>query len=235
MEVYYYDSTEKLALGNARRCRSLEELLGVADIISLHVDGRRDNVNMIGPPQFAAMKDRAVFLNLSRGHVVDLDALAEAMRSGKVMGAAVDVFPEEPNANGEAFAAPLQGLPNVILTPHIGGSTEEAQEAIADFAADRLLGFVERGDTSFAVNFPNVQLPEVRGAHRLLHVHENRPGMMAGINRVLADFGANILAQHLRTNESVGYVVTDIDREDSAHVTDALRTLPGTIRFRTLY
>jgi D-3-phosphoglycerate dehydrogenase len=235
MEVYYFDFTEKLALGNARRCRTLDELLAVADIISLHVDGRAENTRMIGAEQFAAMKDRVVFLNLSRGHVVDLEALAGALRSGKVLGAAVDVFPEEPNANGQAFSAPLQGLANVILTPHIGGSTEEAQEAIADFASERLLGFLERGDTSFSVNLPNVQLPEVRGAHRLLHVHENRPGLMAGINRVLADYGANILAQHLRTNDAVGYVVTDIDRADNPQVTDALRTLPGTIRFRTLY
>ena len=236
LEVYYFDHGEKLALGNARKCRSLDELLGVADIVSLHVDGRPENRNMIGAAQFAAMKDRVVFLNLSRGHVVDLDALADAIRSGKVLGAGVDVFPEEPNANGEPFGpSPLQGLPNVILTPHIGGSTEEAQEAIAGFATDRLLGFLERGDTSFAVNLPNVQLPEVKGAHRLLHIHENRPGLLAAINGALAAHGANVLAQYLRTSELVGYAVSDIDLDYPPELIAALRDIPGTIRFRTLY
>ena len=235
LEVYYYDRAEKLSLGNARKCRSLGELLAVADIVSLHVDGREENRGLIGAAEFAAMKDRAVFLNLSRGHLVDLEALAEAIGSGKLLGAAVDVFPEEPNVNGDAFASPLQGLANVILTPHVGGSTEEAQEAIAEFAAERLLGFLERGDTSFSVNLPNVSLSEVTGAHRLLHIHENRPGLLAAINGALAQHGANILAQVLRTNEAVGYSVTDIDREHDPALTDALRAVPGTLRFRTLY
>jgi D-3-phosphoglycerate dehydrogenase len=235
LEVYYYDVQEKLALGNARKCRSLHELLGCVDIISLHVDGRRENTGMIGPAEFEAMRDQAVFLNLSRGHLVDLEALAGALRSGKVLGAAVDVFPEEPHSNGHDFATPLQGLPNVILTPHVGGSTEEAQEAIGEFAANRLLGFLERGDTSFSVNLPNVSLSEVAGAHRLLHIHENRPGLLAAINGALAVHGANILAQYLRTNETVGYSVTDIDHEDAPDLTAALRAIPGTVRFRTLY
>ena len=236
LEVHYFDPVEKLALGNARKCRTLDELLGVADIVTLHVDGRKENTNLMGREQFAAMKDKSFFLNLSRGHVVDIEALAEALRSGKLLGAGVDVFPDEPHANGEPFGpTPLQGLSNVILTPHIGGSTEEAQEAIAGFATDRLLGFLERGDTSFSVNLPNVQLAEVRGAHRLLHIHENRPGVLAAINRALAEHGANILAQHLRTNDAVGYVVTDIDQEYDPELIDALKAAPGTIRFRTLY
>ena len=235
LEVYYYDLQEKLSLGNARKCRSLGELLGQVDIVSLHVDGRRENANLIGAAEFAAMRDRVVFLNLSRGHLVDLPALADAVRSGKVLGAAVDVFPEEPHANGGEFTTPLQGLPNVILTPHVGGSTEEAQEAIGEFAADRLLGFLERGDTSFSVNLPNVSLTEVAGAHRLLHIHENRPGLLAAINGALAGHGANILAQYLRTNETVGYSVTDIDHDDAPELTAALRAIPGTVRFRTLY
>ena len=235
LEVYYYDPVEKLALGNARKCRTLGELLAVADIVSLHVDGRAENTSLIGPAEFEAMKDGVLFLNLSRGHVVDVQALADAIRSGKVLGAAVDVFPEEPEADNEAFSSPLQGLPNVILTPHVGGSTQEAQAAIADFAADRLLAFIERGDTTLSVNLPQVQLPEVRGAHRLLHVHENRPGLLAAINRVLADHGANILAQYLRTNEQVGYVVTDIDLEYPPELVAALKATPGTLRFRTLY
>jgi D-3-phosphoglycerate dehydrogenase len=167
--------------------------------------------------------------------VVDVAALADAVRSGKVAGAGVDVYPEEPDGNGEPFDTPLRGLANVIITPHIGGSTAEAQEAIADFAADRLLGFLHRGDTGFSVNLPTVELPEVRGAHRLLHVHENRPGLLAAVNGVLAERGANILAQYLRTNESVGYVVTDVDRDHAPDLAAALRAVPGTLRFRTVY
>lgn len=235
LEVHYFDTAEKLALGNARRHRSLGELLEAVDIVSLHVDGRAENRGLIGAAEFAAMKDGVVFLNLCRGPVVDVHALAEAVRSGKVAGAAVDVFPEEPDGNGDPFSTPLQGLPNVILTPHIGGSTAEAQAAIADFAADRLLGFLDRGDTAFSVNLPAVELPEVRGAHRLLHVHENRPGLLAAVNGVLAERGANILAQYLRTNETVGYVVTDVDRDHELDLPAALRAIPGTLRFRSVY
>ena len=235
LEVYYYDPVEKLALGNARKCRTLRELLAVAEIVSLHVDGRAENTALIGAAELETMRDGVVFLNLSRGHVVDVHALADAVRRGKVAGAAVDVFPEEPEANELPFESPLQGLPNVILTPHVGGSTQEAQEAIADFATERLLGFMERGDTTLSVNLPQVQLPEVRGAHRLLHLHRNQPGVLAAINRALAEHGANILGQYLRTNELVGYAVTDIDQADAPELTAALRAAPGTLRFRTLY
>jgi D-3-phosphoglycerate dehydrogenase len=235
LEVHYFDTAEKLALGNARKRRSLHELLGEVDIVSLHVDGRAENRNLLGPAEFAALRPGALLLNLSRGHVVDHRALAQAVRSGRLAGAAIDVFPEEPDSNGEAFDSVLRGLPNVILTPHIGGSTAEAQEAIAEFAADRLLGFLHRGDTGFAVNLPNVELPEVRGAHRLLHVHENRPGLLAAVNGVLADRGANILAQYLRTDERVGYVVTDVDRDHAPDLIAALRAVPGTLRFRSVY
>ena len=235
LEVHYFDTAEKLALGNARKRRSLHELLGEVDVVSLHVDGRAENRNLMGPAEFAALRPGALLLNLSRGHVVDHEALAEAVRSGRLAGAAIDVFPEEPDSNGEAFESVLRGLPNVILTPHIGGSTAEAQEAIAEFATDRLLGFLHRGDTGFAVNMPNVELPEVRGAHRLLHVHENRPGLLAAVNGVLADRGANILAQYLRTDERVGYVVTDVDRDHAPDLIAALRAVPGTLRFRSVY
>ena len=235
MTVIFHDVAEKLALGNARKQRSLDELLAAADVVTLHVDGREANTALIGPEQLARMKPGALLLNLSRGHVVDVEALAEALRTGRLGGAAVDVFPDEPGANGEAFSSPLQGLPNVILTPHVGGSTEEAQEAIAEFVTDRLLGFLERGDTGYAVNLPQVQLPEVAGAHRLLHVHENRPGVLAAINRALAESGANILGQYLRTDERVGYAVTDVNAEAEKALTDALRAVPGTLKFRTVY
>jgi len=235
MAVIYYDLAEKLSYGAARRARTLAEVLQGADVVSLHVDGRPENQHLIGRAELALMKPGALLLNLSRGHVVDVQALAEALGEGRLGGAGVDVFPNEPAANGEAFDTPLRGLPNVILTPHVGGSTEEAQAAIADFATERLLGFLHRGDTTFSVNLPNVQLSEVSGAHRLLHIHRNRPGVLAGINRVLAEHGLNILAQHLKTSEELGYVITDVDRDYPREATAALKTLPETLRFRVLH
>jgi len=235
MRVIFHDLSERLALGNARRMRSLDALLAEADVVSLHVDGRKDNADVIGAAQFAKMKPGALFLNLSRGHVVDVDALAEAVTSGRIAGAAVDVFPEEPRTNADPFASPLQGLKNVILSPHIGGSTEEAQEAIAEFAAERLLGYLNRGDTTFCVNLPNVQLAEVSRAHRLLHIHRNQPGVLAELNRALSSAGLNILGQHLKTDERTGYVITDVDRDYDPEVLKVLRDLPGTVRFRMLH
>ena len=235
MRVIFHDLSERLALGNARRMRSLDALLAEADVVSLHVDGRKDNADVIGAAQFAKMKPGVLFLNLSRGHVVDVDALAEAVKSGRVAGAAVDVFPEEPRTNADPFASSLQGLKNVILSPHIGGSTEEAQEAIAEFAAERLLGYLNRGDTTFCVNLPNVQLAEVSRAHRLLHIHRNQPGVLAELNRALSAAGLNILGQHLKTDERTGYVITDVDRDYDPEVLKVLRDLPGTVRFRMLH
>jgi D-3-phosphoglycerate dehydrogenase len=235
MRVIFHDLSERLALGNARRMRSLDALLAEADVVSLHVDGRKDNADVIGAAQFARMKPGVLFLNLSRGHVVDVDALAEAVKSGRVAGAAVDVFPEEPRTNADPFDSHLRGLKNVILSPHIGGSTEEAQEAIAEFAAERLLGYLNRGDTTFCVNLPNVQLAEVSRAHRLLHIHRNQPGVLAELNRALSAAGFNILGQHLKTDERTGYVITDVDRDYDPEVLKVLRDLPGTVRFRMLH
>jgi D-3-phosphoglycerate dehydrogenase len=235
MRVVYFDVAEKLALGNARRCRSLNELLEISDFVSLHVDGRPENKNLIGREEIARMPDGAILLNLSRGHIVDVQALSDALRSGKLGGAGVDVFPEEPSGNDEPFESVLKGAPNLILSPHIGGSTEEAQAAIGEFASERLLGFLHRGDTTFSVNLPNVQLPEVRGAHRLLHIHKNQPGVMAGINKVVAEHGLNILAQSLKTREDAGYVITDVDQGYDRAALDALRAIPGTLRVRLVY
>jgi D-3-phosphoglycerate dehydrogenase len=235
MRVVFFDLEEKLALGNAQRLRSLEALLDQSDVVTLHVDGRRENTTLFSADQLARMKPGAILLNLSRGHVVDVDALAAALKSGRLGGAAVDVFPEEPVANSDGFVSPLQGLPNVILTPHIGGSTEEAQEAIAEFAAERLLGFVNRGDTTFAVNLPNVRLSEVSGAHRLLHIHRNQPGVLAAINRALAEGGLNILGQHLKTDERTGYVIVDVEGDYDPEALDGLRAVDGALRFRVLY
>lgn len=235
MRVVFHDLSERLALGNARRLRSLDQLLAESDVVSLHVDGRAENTNLMGAAQFGRMKPGAMLLNLSRGHVVDIGALAQALGSGRVAGAALDVFPEEPRTNADPFDSPLIGLRNVILTPHIGGSTEEAQEAIAEFAAERLLGYLNRGDTTFCVNLPNVQLAEVSGGHRILHIHHNQPGVLAELNRALAAAGLNILAQHLKTDERSGYVITDVDRDYDPEALAVLKTVAGTLRFRLLH
>ena len=235
MRVIFHDLSERLALGNARRMRSLDALLAESDVVTLHVDGRAENTGIFGAAQFARMKEGALLLNLSRGHVVDVGALAQALQGGRLAGAAVDVFPEEPRTNADPFDSPLMGLKNMILTPHIGGSTEEAQEAIGEFAAERLLGYLNRGDTTFCVNLPNVQLAEVSGAHRLLHIHRNQPGVLAELNQALAAAGLNILGQHLKTDERTGYVITDVDRDYQPEALKALRDLPGTLRFRTLH
>ncbi|OKL41914.1 phosphoglycerate dehydrogenase [Pontibacter flavimaris] len=235
MEVYYYDVIEKLQLGNARKVNSLHELLEKADIVTLHVDGRPENKNMFGAAEFAAMKDGAIFLNLSRGHVVDIEALVQSIKSGKISGAGVDVFPEEPATNSDPFESELCGLPNVILTPHVGGSTSEAQENIANFVPNRIMDYVNSGNTYGSVNFPNLQLPELKNAHRLIHIHANVPGVLANINQVLAKNQVNILGQYLKTNERVGYVITDIDKAYDKQVVGDMRQVPHTIKFRILY
>jgi D-3-phosphoglycerate dehydrogenase len=235
LKVIYYDVEEKLALGNAVKCGSLRELLSTSDIISLHVDGRPDNKELIGSEEFSQMKDGVIFLNLSRGHVVEIPSLVEAMRSGKVAGAAIDVFPKEPKSNQEEFISELRGLPNIILTPHIGGSTIEAQKNIASFVPGKLMGYINSGSTSNSVNFPNLQLPSFKNAHRLIHIHQNMPGILARINQVLADHSINIVGQYLKTNEVIGYVITDIDKAYDKDVIKALRQIDHTIKFRVLY
>jgi len=235
MEVYYYDIVEKLQLGNAKKCSSLNELLSLADVISLHVDGRASNKNLIGKKEFDLMKEGVIFLNLSRGHVVDVPVLAENLKSGKILGASADVFPYEPKNNNEEFINELRGLPNVILTPHIGGSTEEAQFNIASFVPNRILDYINTGNTFQSVNFPNIQLPELNNAHRLIHLHENVPGILAQINNVLAKHNINILGQYLKTNETVGYVITDINKEYDKQVIQELKAISNTIKFRILY
>jgi D-3-phosphoglycerate dehydrogenase len=235
MDVVYFDIVEKLPLGNATKCASLKELLKRADVVSVHVDGNPRNHHLFGEAEFRSMKDGALFLNLSRGFVVDLDALADALRNGKLAGAAVDVFPEEPTGNGLPFASPLSGLPNVILTPHIGGSTREAQRNIADFVSGTLVSFVNTGNSFGSINFPGVQLPDLRKAHRFIHVHANAPGVLAAINAVMAEHGINILGQYLKTNERIGYVITDVSRKYQPTVVEELARVPQTIKFRVLY
>lgn len=235
MDVHYYDQEEKLALGNATKCHSLHELLSTADILSFHVDGREHNADIIGTEEFKVMKDGVIFINLSRGHVVDLEALKTAIESKKVIGAAVDVFPEEPKSNSEPFESILRGLPNTILTPHIGGSTIEAQENIAQFVPSKIVEYINTGSTTNCVSFPNLQLPILENAHRLIHIHHNVPGMMAKINNVLAEHQINIVGQYLKTNESIGYVITDIDKVYGKELINALKKIENTIKFRVLY
>lgn len=235
MQVYYYDIEERLALGNATKCSSLEELLKVSDVITLHVDGRPENEILIGPGEFDLMKEGVIFLNLSRGHVVDIRSLKESIKSGKIRGAAIDVYPEEPKSNSEEFISELRGLPNTILTPHIGGSTLEAQENIAQFVPGKIIDYINSGSTNLSVNFPNLQLPTLKDAHRFIHLHENVPGIIAKINQILADHSINVAGQYLKTNEEVGYVITDINKKYSQEVIKDLKKIPETIRFRVLY
>ncbi len=234
MRVYYYDVEDSLALGNAKKCNTLEDLLNISDVVTLHIDDNPANKNFIGEREINQMKQGAMLINLSRGFVVDIDALAAALESGKIAGAAVDVYPEEPRSNGD-FVSKLQGFSNVILTPHVGGSTEEAQRDIADFVPNKIMNYINSGNTVDAVNFPNIRLPKQNKAHRFLHIHKNVPGIMAKINEVLAHFELNISSQYLSTDSDVGYVITDLDKEYNKDVIKALRKVENTIKFRVLY
>lgn len=235
MNVYYYDINEMLALGNATKCKTLKELLNVADIVSLHVDGRKANENIIGYEQFSWMKDGVIFLNLSRGHVVDIQALKENIVSGKVGGAAVDVFPSEPYSNADEFISELRELPNTILTPHVGGSTQEAQESIAEFVPTKIMDYINTGSTTNSVNFPNMTLPAFENAHRFIHIHHNQPGVIAEITNTLASNHINVVGQYLKTSENIGYVITDIDKKYDKSILKELKKIDGTIKFRVLY
>ena len=234
MHVFYYDIEDKLALGNATKVSDLSELLAISDVVTLHIDDNPANKNFFGKKEIFQMKEGAVLVNLSRGFVVDILALKEALESGKVSGAAVDVYPEEPAKNGE-FITQLKGLNNVILTPHVGGSTEEAQKDIADFVPNKMMAYINSGNTVDAVNFPNIRLPRQTKAHRFLHIHKNVPGIMAEINKVLAKFDMNITGQYLSTDDKVGYVISDLDKEYNQDVLNELRAVEETIKFRVLY
>ena len=235
MNVFYYDKEERLALSNATKCKTLKELLALSDVISLHVDGRESNTNMIGEEEFNQMKKGVIFLNLSRGHIVDIKALKESILTGKVAGCSIDVFPYEPISNNEEFVSELRGLPNTILTPHIGGSTSEAQENIGNFVPGKMMDYINTGSTSNSVNFPNLTLPILENAHRLIHIHNNVPGILAKINQILANNEINIVGQYLKTNEIIGYVITDINKEYNKDVIKELRAIENTIKFRVLY
>jgi D-3-phosphoglycerate dehydrogenase len=234
MSVFFYDTADKLALGNARRCADMDELLATVDVVTLHVDGRPGNSGLFGDAEFARMRPGSLFLNLSRGFVVDHAALRRHVESGHIAGAAIDVFPNEPKARGDEFVSELRGLPNVIMTPHVGGSTEEAQQDIGQFVAGKLHDFVAAGNTSLSVNVPAVSLTSRTGVHRLTHLHRNTPGVLATINGVLADHDVNIEGQLLGTRGDLGYVITDIGSRYTPDVIQQLRDLPTTVRLRLL-
>lgn len=235
MQVYFYDVVTKLPLGNAQQVGNLHELLGIADIVTLHVPELPSTKWMIGEKEIRAMKKGSILINASRGTVVELDALAAAIKDEHLIGAAIDVFPVEPKSNDEVFESPLRGLDRVILTPHIGGSTAEAQANIGLEVAEKLVKYSDNGTTTSAVNFPEVALPSHPGKHRLLHIHKNIPGVMSAINQVFADNGINISGQFLQTNESVGYVVIDVDAAYSDLALQKLHEIEGTIRTRVLF
>jgi D-3-phosphoglycerate dehydrogenase / 2-oxoglutarate reductase len=234
MNVVFFDSSEKLSLGNAVRMDSMAEVLRSADVVSVHVSGSQQNVNLIGAAQFEMMKKDAIFINLSRGYVVEIEALAAHLRSGKLKGAAVDVFPVEPDS-GEVFQSPLQGLANTILTPHIAGSTQEAQKAISGFVSNKMLNYLTLGDTRLSVNFPHAELPHQPNSHRILHIHKNIAGVIAGISHVLAAHDFNITGETLRTTQELGYALFDVSGAVTDEITAALRAIPGTLGVRILY
>ncbi len=235
MKVIFYDVASRLSLGNAKAARSLDDLLKKSDIITLHVPGTVDTKDLIDAQKIKKMKSGVVLLNLSRGDVMDVWAVKEAIEKRHIGGLAVDVFPIEPKSNKDVFASPLQGLRNVILTPHIGGSTVEAQEAIGLDVAEKLINYVDSGSTAGSLTVPDLSLPLLSNAHRILHIHNNVPGVLSQINGVLSKMKVNILGQYLKTNEDIGYVVLDIEKKNSTAVMTELKKVKNTIRTRSLY
>ncbi len=235
MRVVFYDILAKLPMGNNRACGKLEEVLEISDFVTLHVPETPSTKNLMGPEEIARMKAGACLLNASRGTVVVIEALAEGIRSGRIGGAAVDVYPDEPESNSDGFETALRGLPNVILTPHIGGSTEEAQEAIGREVSGALLKLVNAGATTGAVNFPQIELPIAKGTHRILNIHRNVPGVLRDINKIVSDHNANIHAQLLSTDPNIGYLIIDLDQDVSQDVKRGIAKLETNIRTRILF
>jgi D-3-phosphoglycerate dehydrogenase len=235
MRVIFYDRTTKLPMGNNRSCASLAELLAESDFVTLHVPATRDTHEMMGAAELAQMKQGSYLLNASRGTVVQIPALVDALKRGQLAGAAIDVFPEEPEVNGDPFTSQLQNLPNVVLTPHIGGSTGEAQASIGREVATSLIKFVNGGATTGAVNFPQIEMAQAAGTHRILNVHRNVPGVLRDVNRIVSERNANIHSQMLSTDADIGYLIMDLDQEVSHDVREAIAALDTNIRTRILY
>ena len=235
MDVYFYDIENKLPLGNAKQVRSLEELLSSCDVVSLHVPELPSTKNLMNAERITQLKQGAILINAARGTVVDIDALAQALKDGKIHGAAIDVFPIEPASINEEFVSPLREFDNVILTPHIGGSTAEAQENIGFEVAGKFVKYSDNGSTLSSVNFPEVSLPEHEGTKRLLHIHENRPGILNKLNQIFVEADLNIAAQYLQTDPQIGYVVVDVETNDASPLLTKLKEIDDTIRARVLY
>ncbi|ABS06992.1 phosphoglycerate dehydrogenase [Shewanella sp. SP2S2-4] len=235
MRVVFFDIEDKLPLGNAQQIHSMEQLLAQADVVSLHVPETPQTKDMIGAAEFAAMKKGSIFINASRGTVVDIEALTVALKERHLAGAAIDVFPVEPQSNDDEFISPLRGLDNVLLTPHVGGSTAEAQENIGIEVAGKLAKYSDNGSTVSAVNFPEVSLPMHKGTSRLLHIHQNRPGVLIKINQAFSEKGINIAAQYLQTTAEIGYVVMEVDTHQAEEALVELKAIEGTLRTRVLF
>jgi D-3-phosphoglycerate dehydrogenase len=235
LHIIYYDIEKKLPLGNARPMPDMQTLLRDADIVTIHVPATNQTANLINEEALSHCKPGALLINYARGEVADIDAIAKAVQEGALGGAAVDVYPQEPEKNGEKFYTPLQGLSNVLLTPHIGGSTEEAQANIGQDVSSKIISYIERGSTQGSLTVPDLSLPLQEGAHRILHIHHNRPGVLSAINTQLSAAGINILGQYLKTNERIGYVVLDVDTRLSAEAVTLLKLVPETIKLRVVY
>ncbi len=235
MKVVYYDSETKLPLGNANSCKSIKDVVGKSDIVTLHVPETNQTKNLINKTNLKYFKPGSILINYARGEVVDLNALAKSIQDGQIGGVAIDVFPVEPEKNGDAFTTPLQGLSNVLLTPHIGGSTEEAQQNIGEDVSTKLLQYLERGITNGSHSIPSISLPPIDTAHRILHIHNNVPGVLSAINAALSKNHINILGQYLKTNDTIGYVVLDVDKKLSRQALDLLKDIKETIKVRMLY
>lgn len=235
MNVLYFDKVDKLSIGNAKKVSSLSKLLKESDIVSLHIDGSEKNSNFISGKEFEMMKKNSILINYSRGNIIDIDALKKYLENNKLLGAAIDVFPKEPLNNSEKFESELRGLKNLILSPHIGGSTKEAQKNIGNYVPNKIIDFINTGNTSNCVNFPTLSLPEQRESHRFIHIHKNEPGVLLNINKIISSFNINIKGQYLKTIEEIGYVITDIDREYDKSVINKLKEVNHTIKLRILY
>ena len=235
MRVQFFDVENKLVLGNSTQTKTLKQLLNTSDVVTLHVPETVQTQNMISAKELSMMKDGAILINAARGTIIDIDALVDALKSGKLAGAAIDVFPVEPKSNDEPFESPLTQFDNVILTPHVGGSTQEAQQNIGIEVAGKLAKYSDNGSTLSAVNFPEVSLPEQTERSRLLHIHKNAPGVLTQINQAFAQKGLNIAAQYLQTNANIGYVVIDVETDDAEEAFEQLQKIDGTIKTRILH
>ena len=235
MKVQFFDIENKLSLGNARAAESFEALLKTSDVVSFHVPETTQTQNMMNREKIAQMKPGSILINASRGTVVDIEALAEALSNEQLAGAAIDVFPQEPKSNNDEFVSPLRQLDNVILTPHVGGSTQEAQANIGIEVTEKLIRYSNNGSTVSSVNFPEVSLPEHTGRHRICHIHKNEPGVLSSINKIFSSRAINITGQYLQTHKDTGYVVTDIDKDSSAGLVEDLRAISSTLKVRILY